>query len=109
MNGNLIPDDIVKGDFYKYDSLNNPSIVQFYHRVVAYILIIFLIILNYFSYKKNIMSKSIVVFNIAILLQIILGIITLLTGVKIYYASLHQLGSVLVLTSFLSIYYKNVN
>ena len=109
MNGNFIPDDIVKADFYKYDSFNNPSIVQFYHRIVAYLLIIFLIILNYFSYKKNIISKSIVVFNIAILLQVILGIITLLTGVKIYYASLHQLGSVLVLTSFITIYYKNFN
>ena len=109
MNGNFIPDDMVKADFYKYDSFNNPSIVQFYHRIVAYILIIFLIILNYFSYKKNIISKSILFFNIAILLQVILGIITLLTGVKIYYASLHQLGSVLVLTSFISIYFKNVN
>ena len=109
MNGNFIPDDVAKANFYRYDSLSNPSIVQFYHRIVAYILIIFLIILNYFSYKKNIISKSIVVFNIAILLQVVLGIITLLTGVKIYYASLHQLGSVLVLTSFISIYYKNVN
>ena len=109
MNGNFIPDDVAKADFYRYDSLSNPSIVQFYHRIVAYILIIFLIILNYFSYKKNIISKSIVVFNIAILLQVVLGIMTLLTGVKIYYASLHQLGSVLVLTSFISIYYKNVN
>ena len=109
MNGNFIPDDIVKSDFYRHDSFNNPSIVQFYHRIMAYILIIFLITLNYFSYKKKITSKSIVVFNIAILLQVVLGIITLLTGVKIYYASLHQLGSVLVLTSFISIYYKNVN
>ena len=109
MNGNFIPDDIVKSDFYRHDSFSNPSIVQFYHRIVAYILIIFLIILNYLSYKKNIISKSIIILNIAIFLQVVLGIITLLTGVKIYYASLHQLGSVLVLTSFILIYYKNVN
>ena len=44
-----------------------------------------------------------------LLFQIILGIMTLLTGVKIYYASLHQLGSVFVLTSFLCVYYKNTN
>jgi cytochrome c oxidase assembly protein subunit 15 len=109
MNGNFIPDDIVKSDFYRHDSLNNPSVIHFYHRIVAYILIIFLIILNYLSYKKNIISKSIIILNIAIFLQVVLGIITLLTGVKIYYASLHQLGSVLVLTSFILIYYKNVN
>ena len=45
----------------------------------------------------------------AVLFQIILGIVTLMTGVKIYYASLHQLGSVFVLSSFLYIYYKNTN
>ena len=109
MNGNFLPDDINMTDFYKSDSLNNASIIQFYHRIVAYILILFLIILNYFFYKNKIHSKSIMILNFAILFQIILGIITLITGVKIYYASLHQLGSVLVLTSFLFIYYKNTN
>ncbi len=109
MNGNFIPDDVVKSDLFKTDSLNNASVIQFYHRLFAYTLIIFLIILNYLFYKKKIKSKSIVIFNIAILFQIILGIITLITGVKIYYASLHQLGSVFVLSSFLFIYYKNTN
>jgi|TARA_B110001450_G_scaffold2379_1_gene2646 cytochrome c oxidase assembly protein subunit 15 len=109
MNGNFIPDDVVKSDLFKIDSLNNASVIQFYHRLFAYTLIIFLIILNYLFYKKKIKSKSIVIFNIAILFQIILGIITLITGVKIYYASLHQLGSVFVLSSFLFIYYKNTN
>ena len=107
MNGNFLPDDIVKEDLYKSISLNNASIIQFYHRVVAYFLIIFLIILNYFFYKQNKNLKSIMILNFAILFQIILGITTLLTGVKIFYASLHQLGSVFVLTSFLFIYYKN--
>ena len=109
MNGNFIPDDVVKSDLFKIDSLNNASVIQFYHRLFAHTLIIFLIILNYLFYKKKIKSKSIVIFNIAILFQIILGIITLITGVKIYYASLHQLGSVFVLSSFLFIYYKNTN
>ena len=109
MNGGFLPDDIVKTDLYKYHSLDNPSVIQFYHRLVAYMLILFMLILNYVFYKYKIQSKAIIVFNIAILFQIILGIITLLTGVKIYYASLHQLGSIFVLTSFLFIYYKNTN
>ena len=109
MNGNFIPDDIVRSDLYNADSFINASIIQFYHRLLAYVLIIFLAILNYFFYKKKIQSNSMVIFNLAILFQIILGIVTLITGVKIYYASLHQLGSVFVLTSFLFIYYKNFN
>mgnify|MGYP000912616262 CR=1 FL=1 len=109
MNGSFFPSDIIEGDLYKFNSLNNPSVVQFYHRFIAYILIFFLIILNYHFYKNKIQFKPILILNFAVIFQIILGIITLITGVKIYYASLHQLGSVFVLTSFLFIYYKNTN
>ena len=109
MNGSFIPDDTIKTDLYNLESLNNASVIQFYPRIVAYILIFFLIILNYFFYKNKIESKPIIFFNFAILFQVILGIVTLITGVKIYYASLHQLGSVFVLSSFLFIYYKNTN
>ena len=109
MNGKFIPSDIEKKDLYNLEVLNNPSVIQFYHRMSAYILILFLIVLNLLFYKKKLEQRSILIFNIAILFQIILGIITLITGVKIYYASLHQLGSVFVLTSFVYIYYKNTN
>ena len=109
MNGSFIPDDTIKTDLYNLESLNNASVIQFYHRLVAYTLILFLIILNYFFYKNKIELKPIIFFNFAILFQVILGIVTLITGVKIYYASLHQLGSVFVLSSFLFIYYKNIN
>ena len=109
MNGSFFPNDIIKKNLYKLDSFNNPSVIQFYHRLTAYILIIFLIILNYIFFDQKIKSRSIIIFNLSILFQVILGILTLITGVKIYYASLHQLGSVFVLTSFLFIYYKNTN
>ncbi len=109
MNGNILPDDISYNDLYNSQILYNPSVIQFYHRLTAYILLVFLLILNFVYYKKKIEFKTIAILNIAILFQIILGILTLLTGVKIYYASLHQLGSVFVLISFLTIFYKNTN
>jgi cytochrome c oxidase assembly protein subunit 15 len=109
MNGNFLPNDISKNDLYNNQILDNPSVIQFYHRLSAYVLIIFLIILNLKSLKNKIEFKPILILNLAIFFQIILGILTLLTGVKIYYASLHQLGSVFVLISFLNIYYKNTN
>tara|TARA_B100000579_G_C22714282_1_gene796120 strand:- start:113 stop:1069 length:957 start_codon:yes stop_codon:yes gene_type:complete len=109
MNGNFLPNDIDKYDLYNSQILDNPSVIQFYHRLSAYILIIFLIILNYRFYVNKIELNSILIFNLAILTQIILGILTLVTGVKIYYASLHQLGSVFVLISFLNIFYRNTN
>ena len=69
----------------------------------------FLIILNIKFFISKIEITPILILNFAIFLQIILGILTLITGVKIYYASLHQLGSVFVLISFLIIFFKNTN
>ena len=109
MNGKFIPTDIDKNDLIKISSTDNATVIQFYHRMIAYLLIIFLIILNYLFYLKRIPNNSINILNVAITIQIILGIITLITGVKIEYASIHQLGSVFVLLSFLFIYYKNTS
>ncbi len=109
MNGNFIPSDIEKNDLYNSEMFYNPSVIQFYHRLSAYVLIAFMMILNFKCYKNKIESKPILILNLAILFQIILGIVTLITGVKIHYASLHQLGSVFVLISFLNICYKNTN
>jgi cytochrome c oxidase assembly protein subunit 15 len=107
MNGNFLPNDINNIDLFLYSSLDNPSVVQFYHRFAAYLLFISLLFLNYYTYRTKIDFKPVLILNIAIFVQIVLGIVTLITGVKITYASLHQLGSVFVLTSFLYIKYKN--
>ena len=107
MNGNFLPNDISNIDLFLYSSLDNPSVVQFYHRFTAYLLFISLLFLNYYTYRTKIDFKPVLILNIAIFVQIVLGIVTLITGVKITYASLHQLGSIFVLTSFLYIKYKN--
>jgi len=107
MNGNFLPNDINNIDLFLFSSLDNPSVVQFYHRFTAYLLFISLLFLNYYTYRTKIDFKPVLILNIAIFVQIVLGIVTLITGVKITYASLHQLGSVFVLTSFLYIKYKN--
>ncbi len=107
MNGYFLPSDILQKDLYSFNSLNNPSIIQFYHRNIAYLVVILLLILNFLFLKKNLSFKFLNIFNLTIFLQVLLGIITLITGVKIMYASIHQLGSILVLTSFLFIIYKN--
>ena len=109
MNGKFIPTDIDKIDLLKISSSSNPTVIQFYHRLVAYLIIFLLILLNYIYYYKKIPMYNINILNLAILTQILLGIITLMTGVEIEYASVHQLGSIFVLLSFLFIYYKNTN
>ncbi|MDA7733861.1 COX15/CtaA family protein [Candidatus Pelagibacter sp.] len=107
MNGSFLPNDVGYNDLINTQLLNNPSIIQFLHRVTAYFLLFFIIFLNFLIIKNNHGTKNIILFDLAILIQIFLGIVTLLSGVEIKYASLHQLGSIFVLTSYLVILYKN--
>jgi len=109
MNGGFFPSDVDIKDYFSQQLFYNPSIVQLLHRTTAYILLFFIIILNYLFIKKKLILSNILFFDVAILIQIFLGVITLLSGVEIKYASLHQLGSIFVLTSFLLILHKNFN
>ena len=109
MNGNFYPNDVIMNDYLSSQLFYNPSIIQFFHRLTAYILLIFIILLNYSFIKKKIELTNILFFDFSILLQIFLGIITLLSGAEIKFASLHQLGSIFVLSTYLLILYKNTS
>ena len=109
MNGTFSPNDVSKNDYLSSQLFYNASIIQFFHRMTAYILLFSIIFLNYLFFKKKLNLLNILFFNFAILLQVFLGIVTLISGVEIKYASLHQLGSIFVLTSYLVILYKNSN
>ena len=109
MNGFFFPDDITTKDFISSELFYNSSIIQFFHRLIAYIIIFFILILNYLFIKKKLNFADILIFDFAIFLQVFLGIITLITNVEIKYASLHQLGSIFVLSSYLIILFKNTN
>jgi cytochrome c oxidase assembly protein subunit 15 len=109
MNGSFFPNDVKFNDVINSQLLSNPSIVQFLHRSTAYLLLFFIIILNYLYIKQKYDFKYVLFFDVAILIQIFLGIITLISGVEIKYASLHQLGSILVLSTYILILYKNSN
>jgi len=109
MNGSFFPNDVEFKDIVNTQLFNNVSIIQFLHRFIAYLLLFFIIILNYLFIKNKLNIKNIIFFDVAILIQVSLGIITLLSGAEIKYASLHQLGSIFVLTSYLIILYKNSN
>ena len=109
MNGSFFPNDVKINDIINSQLLSNPSIVQFLHRSTAYLLLFFIIVLNFIYLKKKYDFKYILFFDLAILIQIFLGIVTLISGVEIKFASLHQLGSILVLGSYLLLLYKNSN
>ena len=70
------------------------------------------IIDNLVSGNKKLL-KIVIFIGFTLLLQVLLGIITILSGVKIIYASLHQINSILIILStlyFLYILeYKKIN
>ena len=109
MNGNFSPNDVNKNDYLNTQMFYNASIIQFFHRSIAYILLFFIIFLNYLFFKRKLHFLNILLFDFAILLQFFLGVVTLISGAEIQYASLHQLGSIFVLSSFILILYKNTN
>ena len=95
------PDDNEFVNLFKLSAFSDPSLVQFIHRNLAYIIGFYYLFMFYKIYKDKIFDlyKSINVLGFFILLQIFLGIITVLYGAQIYIASMHQISSCLLYTS----------
>ena len=96
---------------YNFLDLSNPSLVQFYHRNLAYIILIYYIFigLKYLNSKKEkIINKYIIVF-LVLLAQVALGIFTLISGLSLYVALLHQITSILLILTLLNLNYYSSN
>ena len=107
MNENFIAEEIQIKLIASYSSLSKHAYVQFYHRVLAY----FLVLIFFYIYIKNINLKVLNnlylnIVLIAIIFQVILGILTLVSGLNILLASFHQIGSILLISSILLALYK---
>ena len=107
MGSNYFPDDSNFIDFLDISFFDNPSIVQFIHRNIAYLIVLIYIYLFFFIIKESnkIFRKPIFIIGVSLFLQVLLGIITLLSGVKIIYASLHQINSIVLILSTLYFLY----
>ena len=107
MGASYFPDDSRFVDFFNISLFDNPSIVQFIHRNLAY-LICFIYLYILYEVLKNGNSRlkfPILIIGGTLLFQIFLGILTILSGVKIFYASLHQINSILIIISTLYFLY----
>ena len=107
MGSSFFPDDSKYIEFLNINFFDNPSIVQFLHRNLAYLIVIIYIYLLILVFRdtNKIFRKPIIIIGISIFLQVILGVVTLLSGVKIIYASLHQINSILIILSCLYFLY----
>lgn len=118
MNGQLVPKVLLDLSNWNWHNMTNyetyefaPALVQFIHRLLAYLILI-LTISYYFKKRNTIYTRAIkwltTVYVLAIV-QVILGIITLLRikeGIPLFSGILHQLVGVLYFISLLFLYFS---
>ena len=109
MGNNYFPNDNDISNLFKLNAFNDPSLVQFIHRNLAYL--IFLVYLIIFSKvylnNLNILKSPINVIGVFLILQIVLGILTILNGAQIYIASMHQITSIFLVSSCIYLLFIN--
>ena len=110
MGYTYLPNDLIFTDFKNLIDFENHSLIQFYHRNLAYFLTLYILALAFFVFRfgKIKLYKSIFLILFFLLIQIILGILTLLSGLNIYLASGHQITSVLLVFTAINLYYSHI-
>ena len=101
MNGHIVPPEIFMLDPWYLNFFQNMATVQFDHRLIAWILAI-LVPVFWFQSKRAVLPDSThLACNLLLLMlviQITLGISTLLLVVPVHLAAAHQAGAVLLFT-----------
>ena len=105
MNYTYFPSDLVFNDLFDF---NNQSSVQFIHRNSAYFLAVYTLFLGYkiLNLGNKIYLKNFYLVAFLIFLQIALGVLTLITNLNTYLASLHQITSLLLFFSVIHLRFK---
>ena len=111
MGNTYFPDDLFLKKFSDIFKMDTHSLVQFYHRNLAYLIILYALFLAIFIYKRQVSNlyNSLNILLFFLILQIALGIFTLISGLNIFLASLHQITSVFLVFSALNLYYLRAN
>ena len=109
MGTTYFPNDNNIYNLFKLSAFSDPSLVQFIHRNLAYLIFFFYLFLVFTIYKKKILNlyKPLKILGFFIFLQICLGIITVIFGAQILIASMHQISSIFLVSSSIYFFYIN--
>ncbi len=109
MGETYFPNDNIFLHLFKLSAFSDPSLVQFIHRNLAYVITIFYLFILFKIYKNKILDlyKTVNLLGFFIILQVILGIITVLYNAHLYIAALHQISSIFLVSA--SIYFLYIN
>ncbi len=116
INGQWIPDHLVNNGFL-INAIDNPLFIHFVHRGLAYLLLILVGILTVKLYRSNgteSLRKWRALPAIVVLIQVVLGVVTVLTSTRIvsgkwgifeWMAELHQLVGMMLLLVLVTLLY----
>ena len=111
MGYNYFPDDVFIKSLKDLLNFEDHSLVQFYHRNIAYFIVLYFFFIAFFILKKREKNlyKPMIILSSILLIQIFLGIFTLISNLNILLASAHQISSVLLIFSALNLYNSKIN
>ena len=111
MGSSYFPDDSIFINLFTFNAFSDPSLVQFMHRNLAYFILGFylLILIKIYRNKISNLFKIIKIIGFLLIIQIILGIFTLINGAQIFLASMHQISSIFLVSSAIYFFYFNSN
>ena len=111
MGSSYFPDDNKIISMFKLSAFSDPSLVQFMHRNLAYLILTFYFFILIKIYRKKLINLflPIKIVGFFLFIQILLGILTLIYGAQIYLASMHQLSSIFLVSSSVYLLYLNSN
>ncbi len=98
MQGDWIPDDLTHLQPIGANAVDNPVAVQFLHRWLAIVVAVFAVVASVRLYRAGARTRA-VALGAAVLLQFLLGVLTLLNSVPIVLGVAHQAGAVLLLVA----------
>lgn len=109
MGGDFLPEDMLHMTPAYLNFLENPGTIQFTHRMVAYAVAAATVILYLVSRRRDVSYPArlgIVCLLTAVVLQIFIGILTLLYVVPVSLGALHQAGGMIVLAAALFVVHE---
>ena len=111
MGATYFPDDSSIVNLFNSNVFNDPSLVQFMHRNLAYLIFIFYLLILFVVYKNNALNffKATKIIGFILIIQIVLGILTLLSGAQIIVSSMHQISSIFLVSASVYLLYLNLN
>tara|TARA_B100001173_G_scaffold164409_1_gene142284 strand:- start:194 stop:1219 length:1026 start_codon:yes stop_codon:yes gene_type:complete len=111
MGSTYFPDDNKFINLFNFSAFSDPSLMQFLHRNLAYVILTFYLIIMIKIYLNKLVSLyfAINIVGFFLIIQIILGIFTLLYGAQIFLASMHQISSIFLVSSSVYFLYLNTN